>query len=108
MRYIIKQKSTACITYSARRKDEVTHIKIQNQGDFYDLYGGEKFATLAELVQYYTKSQGELKEKNGQVIHLKYPLYNEDITTERSVELLGFKHTTLIYNQKKNYLSSDT
>lgn len=34
-----------------RPNDVVTHIKIQNTGDFYDLYGGEKFATLAELVQ---------------------------------------------------------
>lgn len=33
-----------------RRNNEVTHIKIQNTGDFYDLYGGEKFATLSELV----------------------------------------------------------
>jgi hypothetical protein len=30
-----------------RRRGEVTHIKIQNTGDFYDLYGGEKFATLS-------------------------------------------------------------
>ena len=37
--------------------DQVTHIKIQNTGDFYDLYGGEKFATLSELVQFYTENQ---------------------------------------------------
>ena len=35
----------------------MTHIKIQNTGDFYDLYGGEKFATLSELVQFYTENQ---------------------------------------------------
>lgn len=35
-----------------RRNGEVTHIKIQNTGDFYDLYGGEKFATLSELVSW--------------------------------------------------------
>ncbi|KAK2147610.1 hypothetical protein LSH36_545g04026 [Paralvinella palmiformis] len=70
-------------TLSVRRNDEVTHIKIQNTGDFYDLYGGEKFATLAELVQFYTENQGTLKEKSGEVIHLKYPLYSDDPTTER-------------------------
>jgi hypothetical protein len=32
---------------AVRRRGEVTHIKIQNTGDFYDLYGGEKFATLS-------------------------------------------------------------
>jgi tyrosine-protein phosphatase non-receptor type 11 len=61
----------------------VTHIKIQNTGDYYDLYGGEKFATLSELVQYYTENQGQLKEKNGHVIELKFPLNSEEITNER-------------------------
>ncbi len=67
----------------SRRNGEVTHIKIQNTGDFYDLYGGEKFATLTELVQYYMEKQGQLKEKSGDVIELKYPLYSADPTTER-------------------------
>lgn len=66
-----------------RRNGEVTHIKIQNTGDFYDLYGGEKFATLAELVQYYMENMGQLKERNGDIIELKYPINSEDPTTER-------------------------
>lgn len=66
-----------------RRDDDVTHIKIQSTGDFYDLYGGEKFATLAELVMYYTENPGTLKEKNGQVIELKAPLNSEEVTNER-------------------------
>jgi tyrosine-protein phosphatase non-receptor type 11 len=61
----------------------VTHIKIQNQGDYYDLYGGEKFATLAELVQHYMENLSPLREKNGDIIELKYPLYSADPTTER-------------------------
>ncbi|XP_044577714.1 tyrosine-protein phosphatase corkscrew isoform X2 [Cotesia glomerata] len=65
------------------RNSEVTHIKIQNTGDFYDLYGGEKFATLSELVQYYMENGGQLREKNGEVIELKYPLNCADPTTER-------------------------
>lgn len=63
----------------------MTHIKIQNSGDFYDLYGGEKFATLSELVQYYTEKQGQLREKNGEIIELKFPLNCADPTTERYV-----------------------
>lgn len=66
-----------------RRNDEVTHIKIQNSGDYYDLYGGEKFATLAELVQYYIEQQDLLRERNGHVIELKYPLNCKDPTSER-------------------------
>ncbi|MBN3322023.1 PTN11 phosphatase, partial [Atractosteus spatula] len=67
---------------TARRNDEVTHIKIQNSGDYYDLYGGEKFATLAELVQYYTEQHDLLREKSGDIIELKYPLNCKDPTSE--------------------------
>uniref|UniRef100_W5MKJ4 protein-tyrosine-phosphatase n=1 Tax=Lepisosteus oculatus TaxID=7918 RepID=W5MKJ4_LEPOC len=70
-------------TLSVRRNDEVTHIKIQNSGDYYDLYGGEKFATLAELVQYYTEQHDLLREKSGDIIELKYPLNCKDPTSER-------------------------
>ena len=75
-----------------RRNSEVTHIKIQNTGDYYDLYGGEKFATLTELVQHYTEpgpnGQHQLREKNGDVIELLYPLYSADPTTARLYKLL--------------------
>jgi len=47
------------------------------------LYGGEKFATLSELVLYYMENQGQLREKNGDVIELKFPLNSADPTTER-------------------------
>jgi len=69
----------------SRRNGEVTHIKIQNTGDFYDLYGGEKFATLSELVQFYMENGGQLREKNGEIIELKYPLNCADPTTERYI-----------------------
>ncbi len=52
----------------------MTHIKIQKTGEFLDLYGGEKFATLTELVQYYMENSDQLREKNGDVIPLKGPL----------------------------------
>ena len=45
----------ADFTLSVRRNGKITHIKIQNTGDFLDLYGGEKFATLSELIQYYNE-----------------------------------------------------
>lgn len=70
---------------SVRRIRDVTHVRIQNSGDFYDLYGGETFATLSELVQYYTENPGQLKEKNGAVIDLRYPLVCDEITSERQV-----------------------
>lgn len=70
-------------TLSVRRGPEVIHIKIQNNGEFLDLYGGEKFATLSELVQFYMENQGQLREKNGNIITIKTPLNCADPTTER-------------------------
>lgn len=89
-------------TLSVRRNGVVTHIKIQNTGDFYDLYGGEKFATLSELVQFHMETT--LREKNGDVIELKYPLNSADPTTERWFHghLSGKDAEKLILDKGKN------
>lgn len=91
-------------TLSVRRGKEVTHIKIQNNGDFFDLYGGEKFATLSELVQYYMENGGQLKERNGQIIELKQPLICAEPTTERWFHgnLSGKEAERLILERGKN------
>nr|XP_060618578.1 tyrosine-protein phosphatase non-receptor type 6 isoform X2 [Anolis sagrei ordinatus] len=77
------RKNKGDFSLSVRIGDQVTHIRIQNTGDFYDLYGGEKFATLSELVEYYTQQQGCLQDKDGTIIDLRYPLNCSDPTTER-------------------------
>uniref|UniRef100_A0A336M9C2 protein-tyrosine-phosphatase n=1 Tax=Culicoides sonorensis TaxID=179676 RepID=A0A336M9C2_CULSO len=91
-------------TLSVRRYDEVTHIKIQNNGDFLDLYGGEKFATLSELVQFYTENNGQLKEKNGQIIELKQPLICAEPTSERWFHgsISGLEAEKLLLRRGKN------
>uniref|UniRef100_A0A914WFK2 protein-tyrosine-phosphatase n=1 Tax=Plectus sambesii TaxID=2011161 RepID=A0A914WFK2_9BILA len=61
-------------TLSVRRGTKVTHVKIQNTGDFLDLYGGEMFATLAELVQHYMENPDQLRERDGDIIALKCPV----------------------------------
>uniref|UniRef100_A0A8C2CW23 protein-tyrosine-phosphatase n=1 Tax=Cyprinus carpio TaxID=7962 RepID=A0A8C2CW23_CYPCA len=77
------KKNVGDFSLSVRVGDAVTHIRIQNTGDYYDLYGGEKFATLAELVEYYTGDHGTLQDKDGTIIELRYPLNCSDPTTER-------------------------
>ncbi|XP_070494310.1 tyrosine-protein phosphatase corkscrew isoform X2 [Chironomus tepperi] len=81
----LSSSNPGAFTLSVRRGQEVTHIKIQNNGDFFDLYGGEKFATLSELVQYYMENPGQLREKKtGAIIELKQPLSCAiEPTTER-------------------------
>ncbi|XP_041963127.1 tyrosine-protein phosphatase non-receptor type 6 [Alosa sapidissima] len=77
------KKNQGDFSLSVRVGESVTHIRIQNTGDFYDLYGGEKFATLSELVDYYTADNGILQDKDGTIIELKYPLNSSDPTSER-------------------------
>lgn len=84
MLFVADVLSTCTCVVPTRRGDEVTHIKIQNSGDYYDLYGGEKFATLGELVGFYMDNPGTLREKNGMVIELKLPLNSDEVTAERS------------------------
>ncbi|XP_032594658.1 tyrosine-protein phosphatase corkscrew isoform X2 [Drosophila grimshawi] len=99
----LSSSNPGAFTLSVRRGNEVTHIKIQNNGDFFDLYGGEKFATLPELVQYYSEN-GELKEKNGQAIELKQALICAEPTTERWFHgnLSGKEAEKLILERGKN------
>ncbi|XP_073252886.1 tyrosine-protein phosphatase non-receptor type 11-like isoform X2 [Porites lutea] len=91
-------------TLSVRRGGEVTHIKIQNTGDFYDLYGGEKFATLSELILFYTENLGQLREKQGEVIELKFPLNSTDPTSERWFHghMSGKEAETMMLDKGKN------
>lgn len=77
------KKNAGDFSLSVRVGDSVTHIRIQNTGDYYDLYGGETFATLSELVEYYTAENGMLQDKDGTTIDLKYPVNCSDPTTER-------------------------
>ena len=72
------------LTLSVRRRNEVTHIKIRRHQDgFYDLFGGEPFASLSDLIQFYMQNEDQLKEKNGEIIELRFPLNSEDPTNER-------------------------
>ncbi|KAM8924719.1 tyrosine-protein phosphatase non-receptor type 6 [Pelodytes ibericus] len=77
------KKKPEDFSLSVRVDDSVTHIRIQNTGDYYDLYGGEQFATLSELVEYYTGQHGCLQDTDGNLINLKYPLNCSDPTSER-------------------------
>ena len=86
--HIIDMVGFLCIytdCHLCRLGDKVLHIRIQNTGDYYDLYGGEKFATLAELVEHYLKNWSVLKDGDTP-IYLKFPLLCADPTKQRLVQ----------------------
>lgn len=53
----LSSSSPGAFTLSVRRGQEVTHIKIQNNGDFFDLYGGKWSASKRKLTENYIFQQ---------------------------------------------------
>jgi len=81
--------------------DSVTHVRIQNEGEFFNLHGpgGDTFATLGELVRYYTDDNAQpLSDTVGTVIELKYPLPSVDHHNERYARTLRTAEQFLAFN----------
>jgi len=78
------QSTSNSYTLSVRCGNQFKHIKIQNNGDCYDIgENGDKFATLAELIEHYIHKE-TLRDKNdGGILCLKYPLSYQEPTSER-------------------------
>ncbi|XP_064642466.1 tyrosine-protein phosphatase non-receptor type 11-like [Lineus longissimus] len=68
---------------AVRENDHVTHIRIHNTGEFLDLYGGERFATLSEMIAAYYNEEVEerIKHDSGRFVELKFPLPAHDNDT---------------------------
>ncbi|XP_078463992.1 tyrosine-protein phosphatase non-receptor type 11-like isoform X4 [Lampetra planeri] len=84
--FLVRRSSTNYDDYvlCVRQGDQVHHIKIQHTGDVFDLFGGEKFAVLDELVQFYSENLGLLVLKEGgDPILLNKPLPCREPTSNR-------------------------
>lgn len=47
----LSSSNPGAFTLSVRRGQEVTHIKIQNNGDFFDLFGGELLVFVQHFLE---------------------------------------------------------
>ncbi|XP_067637047.1 tyrosine-protein phosphatase corkscrew isoform X2 [Eurosta solidaginis] len=63
---------------SVRTDDKVTHVMIRWQEKKYDVGGGERFDTLAELIEHYKRNP--MVETCGTVVHLRHPFNATRIT----------------------------
>lgn len=79
------QSTINSYTLSVRCSETFKHIKIQNNGDCgYEIgEGGDKFATLAELVEHFLMKETLRDKLDGNVLILKYPLNYQEPTSER-------------------------
>ena len=71
-------------TLSVRHGQEVTHMRLEARGGEYcNVLSRDEFATLGDLVQFYTENPGPLMAKDRTVLELKQPLFCEEVATER-------------------------
>lgn len=77
--------ATNSYTLSVKCNNLFKHIKIQNNGDCgYEIgEGGDKFATLAELVEHFIMKETLRDKLDGTILVLKYPLSSKEPTNER-------------------------
>eukprot|EP00794_Sanderia_malayensis_P014896 gene14896-16442_t len=64
-------------TLSVLRKKGVFHYKIQNDGECFNLYGEDGFASVPELLDNYRNQEGEFLDENGEEVYLADPLMME-------------------------------
>ena len=81
----MKKSYHTLISYFQRQNDKVKHIKIQNNSDCgYEIgEGGDQFATLAELVEYFVQKEVLRDKSDGSMLVLKYPLSSNEPTNDR-------------------------
>ena len=81
------------------------HIKIQNTGDSgYEIGDcGDKFATLAELVEHFIMKETLRDKSDNTILNLKYPLSSKEPTSERYFHgaISGNEASTLLLKKGK-------
>lgn len=103
--FLIRPSNTTSDSYtlSVRQNDKVKHIKIQNNSDEggYEIgEGGDQFATVAELVEYFVQKEVLRDKSDGSMLVLKYPLNCNDPTNER------YFHGAISGSEAENLLKS--
>lgn len=85
-RFLVRPSSNSPGHYSLSIKNngEVIHVRIRKENGYYDLHGGERFKTLAELIQFYIENPAELSSiTKGTVTKLCKLLPYNGVPTER-------------------------
>ncbi|XP_053671405.1 tyrosine-protein phosphatase corkscrew [Anopheles nili] len=72
------QSKLSDFVLSVRADDKVTHVMIRWHEKMYDVGGGQKFATLFDLIEYYKRNP--MVETCGTVVHLRQPFNATRIT----------------------------
>ncbi|CAK9295943.1 unnamed protein product [Gordionus sp. m RMFG-2023] len=82
------EKAPDSFTLSVRQGMQVVHINIINNGEYYSIGSDTKegFATLTELLQFFSKSDPctpKIKERHGNIIYLDRVFPCNDLCYQR-------------------------
>ena len=80
--YLCRRSATSPGSYTldVRRDDTVWHFKIHNlDGESFELYNDDGFASVPDLIQYYQENPAQFKDKDNKPIELLQPLLQEDV-----------------------------
>ena len=61
----------------------MVHLRMQNIGGLYSLFGEQQFVSPYEVVEYCLDNPGILKEKSGGIIEIKQPVTTQDAINNR-------------------------
>ena len=61
-----------------RRRNDINHFKIYNDGESFELYDGDGFASVPDLIDYYRKNPDKFVDKDNRFVELVEPLIMED------------------------------
>lgn len=78
--YVCRRSQTTpgCYTLSVRRRNEINHYKIYNDGESFELYENDGFASVPDLIDYYRRHPDQFKDKQSRIVELGEPLVTED------------------------------
>lgn len=61
-----------------RRRNNINHYKIYNDGESFELYDGDGFASVPDLIDYYRRNPDKFVDKDNRFVELVEPLIMED------------------------------
>lgn len=64
--------------FYTRRRNDIHHFKIYNDGDTFELYEGDGFASVPDLIDYYRRNSDKFVDKDLRVMELTEPLVLEE------------------------------
>lgn len=63
-----------------RRGNVVWHFKIRNDGDCFELYENDGFASVPDLIEYYQQNPNKFIDADGNCVQMSEPVAYDDDT----------------------------